>query len=196
MNREETIKRLIQCFGGEEILSSDLPSGAQLYYLGRDAYLKNDLKTAKIYENLIHILHNSHIPVTTDIGKGFIAAYGGIGILVHGNAKIGDYVTLGTNVTLGAAPRIHDHSYISTGARILRCVDIGPFSIVGANAVIKKPVPPLTIYAGVPGKEIGKIDEANLENYIEYFVAGMKRDPVFVDMVRKKIIDMLSENKH
>jgi serine O-acetyltransferase len=192
MNRAESAQHLIAILD-EDFLSSDLPTAAQLYYVGRKAFLNNDMKTAKVYENLIHLIHNSHIPSSTDIGTGLAIAYSGIGVLVHCNSKIGDYVTLGTNVTLGAAPRVKDHSYISTGAKILRCVDIGPFAIVGANAVVKKTVPPFSIFAGVPAKEIGSINEGNLEKYLEYFCAGRKNDLQFADEVRQKALKELSK---
>ncbi|MBO8130746.1 MAG: N-acetyltransferase [Candidatus Marinimicrobia bacterium] len=47
---------------------------------------------------------------------------------------------------------------IGSSATILAGVVIGEYSIVGAGAVVTKDVPPYTIVAGVPAKEIRKID--------------------------------------
>ena len=114
VEKVDPLKALIDRFG-EDFLAAELPSAAVLYYKARKAFLNNDIRTAKIHENLIHILHDSHVPATADIGVGLNVAYKGIGVLVHWNSKIGDYVTLGTNVTLGSAPCLKDHVYISTG---------------------------------------------------------------------------------
>ena len=185
--RKDAINYAINVFGGKAFLSNELPSAASIYYRAHESYLMNDLETAKSLENLIHILHNCHIPAQTEIGKGLNIAYKGIGVLVHKDSKIGNYVTLGTNVTLGAAPVLQDHVYISTGARVIGSrVTIGPFSIVGANAVVKESVPPLTIVAGVPSKVIRRITEDNLEKYLELFCAGQKNIPALVDEVRCK----------
>jgi serine acetyltransferase len=195
VDKVDPLKILIERFG-EDFLASELPSAAALYYKARNAYQSNDMRTAKIYENLIHILHDSHIPSTAEIGIGLNVAYKGIGVLVHYNSKIGDYVTLGTNVTLGSAPCLKDHVYISTGARVIGpSVTIGPFSIVGANAVVKKSVPPFTIVAGVPAKEVGKITEINLDKYLEYFCAGKKSDTALVESVRLKALQALAQSQ-
>jgi acetyltransferase-like isoleucine patch superfamily enzyme len=48
---------------------------------------------------------------------------------------------------------------IGTGAIILPGVTIGRGSIVGAGAVVTHDVPPMTVVAGVPAREIGRRDD-------------------------------------
>ncbi len=50
---------------------------------------------------------------------------------------------------------IKRNSYIGAGAVILPGVTIGEFSVVGAGAVVTKDIPPRTVFAGVPARQIG-----------------------------------------
>jgi len=69
------------------------------------------------------------------------------GIVIHFNARIGENVVIGHQVTLGgrdltcAAPCLEDGVYIGAGAKILGGVRVGRGATVGANAVITKDVP-------------------------------------------------------
>ncbi len=53
---------------------------------------------------------------------------------------------------------IEDGVWIGEGAVILKGVTIGERAVVGANAVVTKDVPPLSIVGGVPAKLIRKIE--------------------------------------
>ncbi|MFZ5998717.1 MAG: acyltransferase [Nitrospirota bacterium] len=52
---------------------------------------------------------------------------------------------------------IEDGAWLGEGCVVLKGVTIGERAVVGANAVVTKSVPPFTIVAGVPAKEIHKI---------------------------------------
>lgn len=54
--------------------------------------------------------------------------------------------------------RIGKHVFIGIGAKIMPGVTIGDYSVIGANAVVTKNVPPNEIWAGVPAVCIGKND--------------------------------------
>ena len=54
---------------------------------------------------------------------------------------------------------IKDNVFIGHGAVILPSVTIGPNAIVAAGAIVSKNVAEGTIVAGVPAKEIGKVDD-------------------------------------
>ncbi len=54
---------------------------------------------------------------------------------------------------------IKDNVFIGHGAIILPGVTIGPNAIVAAGSVVSKDVPPGSIAAGVPAREIGRVDD-------------------------------------
>ncbi len=57
-----------------------------------------------------------------------------------------------------SAPVVIEHDcWLGVNAVILKGVRIGHHSIIGANAVVTKSVPPYSKVAGVPGKIIGNI---------------------------------------
>lgn len=112
---------------------------------------------------------------------------------MHHQARVGRYCTIGTCVTLGAAPQVGNHVYIATGARLVGVgTSIGDFSIIGANAVVVHDVPPFSIVAGVPGRVVGQITAENLDSYLrDYLCAAGKSDDRFVARMRDEIIERL-----
>jgi serine O-acetyltransferase len=85
--------------------------------------------------------------------------HGGIILSAH---SIGDEVQIRQNTTLGVArtthnfelPIIEDRVDIGCGAVILGGITIGHDSVIGANAVVLKDVPPYSVAVGVPAKVI------------------------------------------
>jgi len=77
-----------------------------------------------------------------------------MGIVIHGNTRIGDNVVIGHQVTLlgrdltNAAPQVEDGVYIDAGAKILGGVRIGRAATIGANTVVTKDVPAGSIVVG------------------------------------------------
>lgn len=91
--------------------------------------------------------------VTVGDGVSFVHP---IANVVGGDAKIGHRVRFMGNVTVGTAkengyPIIEDDVTIGAGARVLGPVVVGRGSIIGANAVVVRDVPPNSIVTGVPG---------------------------------------------
>lgn len=109
---------------------------------------------------LIFLLYNSKVPASARIGKGSRLGYGGIGVVIHDRAVIGERVMIGPNVTIGGrsghheVPVIGNDVEISTGAKVLGPVRIGNHVIIGANAVVIKDVPDHAVVAGVPARII------------------------------------------
>jgi acetyltransferase-like isoleucine patch superfamily enzyme len=58
---------------------------------------------------------------------------------------------------------IKDDAWIGAGAILLPGIEIGEGAVVGAGAVVTKSVPPYTVVAGCPAKEIGKLPMASLK---------------------------------
>lgn len=138
-------------------------------------YFKNNIHlrtTSKIWENAIiraplasiTIGEHSHIGVNNVILGG------------ENGIEIGNYVMLGPNVVLAEGNHeyrditkpmllagsfsngkiiLEDDVWIGANCTITDNVTIGTGSIVGANSVVTKSIPPFTIYAGVPAVKIG-----------------------------------------
>lgn len=80
-----------------------------------------------------------------------------LGIVIGGDAKIGDRVRFFGNNTVGTAkengyPIIEEDVWVGAGARILGPIRIGARSVIGANAVVVTDIPPDSIAVGVPAK--------------------------------------------
>lgn len=56
---------------------------------------------------------------------------------------------------------IEDGVWLGEGCSVLKGVTIGLRSVVGANAVVTKDVPPFTVVGGVPARVIRKIDRCS-----------------------------------
>jgi hypothetical protein len=69
---------------------------------------------------------------------------------------------------------IHESCHFGSRTVILSGVEIGPRTIVGANSVVAKSLPPDTVCAGVPAKVICTLDE-----YLARHKAGLAAGPRF-----------------
>ncbi len=93
------------------------------------------------------------------IGQRFFIDHG-MGVVIGETTRIGDDVTLYQGVTLGGTgkqkgkrhPTIGDRVVISAGAKVLGSIEIGNDVLIGAGAVVIKPVPDNCTVVGVPGK--------------------------------------------
>lgn len=84
------------------------------------------------------------------------------GIVIHGQAEIGDGCILRQGVTIGNksldapfdAPSIGAYVNIGAGAKILGRVHIGNHAVIGANAVVTSDIPDYAVAVGIPAKVI------------------------------------------
>lgn len=135
-----------------------------LYMVAQWLLRKNIPILPQIFTLLIFLIYNSKVPASAKIGKGTKLAYGGIGVVIHNRAVIGQNTMIGTQVTIGGrsghyeVPVIGNNVDIATGAKILGPIRIGDNAIIGANAVVINDVPSKAVVAGVPAKIIKFID--------------------------------------
>ena len=131
-----------------------------LYRVGNTLHKNGIPILPKIINGLIRVIHNCAIYSETNIGKNSSFGYGGIAVIVHKRAVIGENCRIGSNVTIGGrsksldVPRIGNDVYIATGAKILGGITIGNNCVIGANAVVLKDVPDNSMVVGVPAKII------------------------------------------
>ncbi|QNF30874.1 serine acetyltransferase [Metabacillus sp. KUDC1714] len=142
-------------------------SALNLYRIAKACYHDGLQTAANFIKEYIFVKYNSFIPYTADIGEGTKLGYGGIGVVIHSNAKIGKNCVISQNVTIGSRgldPEIGDNVYISPGSK---CIGgkIGNNVIIGANAVITKEIPDNCVVAGVPAKIISN----DITKYQKYF---------------------------
>ncbi|GGH32347.1 serine acetyltransferase [Sphingobacterium alkalisoli] len=96
--------------------------------------------------------YNSHV------GKGLRLPHP-IGIVIGDGVIIGDNVMIFQQVTLGshgkagkdlAYPVIENNVRIYAGAKIIGGIRVGEGSIIGANSLINKDIPPYSVAYGIP----------------------------------------------
>lgn len=135
-------------------------SVTKLYRIGNWLHRHHVPFSAVIFKALIRLIFNCAVDPRTQIGKGTFFAYGGIAVVVHKMAIIGNNVTISQSVTIGGRsgnrtlPVIGNDVYIGAGAMILGDVKIGDNAIVGAGAVVLKNINKGETWAGVPAKKI------------------------------------------
>lgn len=101
------------------------------------------------------------------IGEGFFIQHGyatGIGARSIGkNCWVNQMVVIGYSDN-GKVPTLGDNVHVAMGAKVFGDIHIGDNSIIGANAVVTKNVPPNCTVVGIPARIIkrdGKrVDEA------------------------------------
>jgi serine O-acetyltransferase len=174
----ESLDPVIGAWLDEMPVERDVPT---LYRLWRQSarFLEegNDEGVSRC-SRLMMLLRSSYVPPQTQIGRGANFAYGGISVVLHRRARIGQHVSIGQNVTVGAkdsqdsvrgmqdvAPVIDDCAFIGPGAVVLGPIRIGAFSIIGANAVVTNDVAPGAV-VGVPA--LRHLSQLNADNILKY----------------------------
>jgi serine acetyltransferase len=133
-----------------------------LYRLGHWCYQRRIPIIPKLIYQLIYLLCNAAIPMSADIGEGVELAYGGLGVVLHERCKIGRFVSIGHQVTIGGrsrrwgVPVIEDRCVIGAGAKILGPIAIGTEAVIAANAVVLEDVPARSVVAGMPARVVRK----------------------------------------
>lgn len=131
-----------------------------IYRVGNFFYRHHLYPIAKLISFLNRFLFAVWLPSSASIGRKFVLGYGGLGVVIHSNAKIGNRVTIAQNVTIGRnfgdinVPIIGDDVYIGAGSVVFGEITIGNNVIIGANSLVNKSIPDNSTYVGNPGKVI------------------------------------------
>jgi len=106
-------------------------------------------------------LYGIELPYTAQIGQGVIIEHQH-GVVIHGNAVIGNNCIIRQGVTIGnrymdrptEAPVMGDNVNIGAGAKLLGNITIGDNVNIGANAVVINSFPANNIVVGIPAKSL------------------------------------------
>jgi serine O-acetyltransferase len=115
-----------------------------------------------IYRAMFRYVRNRYgieVPFSATIGRRVIIEHQS-GIVVHGDAVIGDDSIIRQGVTLGNktldrpfdAPVLGKRVNVGAGAKVLGAVRIGDGASIGANAVVLQDVPAGALAVGIPAK--------------------------------------------
>lgn len=127
--------------------------------LSQRCHDKGWTRMAKLFSLLNVLFFALEVPSRLEIGPGLVIPHPFGTIL--GAGRIGTNVVIYQQVTLGATladfnfdidqrPVVEDDVIITAGAKILGNVRLGKGSIIGANAVVLRNVPPYSVAVGVP----------------------------------------------
>ncbi len=108
--------------------------------------------------NITNIIHSSDISCEANIGANVRFGHGGIGVVIHANASIGNNCYIMQGVTIGGKkggyPIIGDNVTVGTNSVVLGDVNIGDNSTIGALSLVIRDVESNVIAAGIPTKVI------------------------------------------
>ena len=123
----------------------------------RPAWLRKPFSLAyRLLRTLVQIVAGIELHCETRVGRRLLIEHFG-GIIVSGDAVIGDDVVIRQGVTIGlrttgkrGAPVIGDRVDIGAGAKLLGAIRIGNDVVIGANAVVLCDVPDGALAVGIP----------------------------------------------
>lgn len=113
-----------------------------------------------LVNHLLRVLQTLFFSIEIDrdvtLGHGVYLIHS-LGIVIGGDARIGDRVRFYGNNTVGTVrddgyPTIEEDVRVGAGARILGPIRIGARAQIGANAVVLTDVPPDHVAVGVPAR--------------------------------------------
>jgi serine O-acetyltransferase len=118
------------------------------------------LVPARIWHTLTGAFFGIEVPVTVEAGAGLQFVHSG-GIVIHDNARLGEFCRIYQNVTVGSdrrgkTPVLGDHVTMWAGAIAIGGCRLGDFTQVGANSVCMGEMDVRDVsLAGCPAKPVG-----------------------------------------
>lgn len=144
--------------------------------LAHRLYLKKVPIIPSLLIRWIHFRYNSDMQSVTEVGGGTKLGHGGIGVVIHGAAKIGRNCILAQNVSIagkdGGAPVLKDWVYVGHASIVLGNVTIGNNAYIGALSLVNKDVPDNAIVAGIPAKIIKYRTDEDVKDWHEWVISN------------------------
>lgn len=136
----------------------------QCHRIAHYLYRHGQPASACFLQNLVSQEFGVDIHPAAKIGSGILLDHA-TGIVIGETAVVEDNVSMLHGVTLGGSgvehgcdrhPKIRRGVLLSTGAKVLGCVEVGEGAKVAAGSLVLENVPPHTTVAGIPAKVVGK----------------------------------------
>jgi serine O-acetyltransferase len=133
------------------------------YRLAHGFYRLRLFIVARMISQFARFLTGIEIHPGAKIGKRLFIDHG-FGVVIGETSIVGDDVMMYHGVTLGSKslvltkrhPTIGDRVVLGAGCKIIGDVTIEHDSIIGANSVVSKSLPPHSIVGGVPARSLKK----------------------------------------
>jgi serine O-acetyltransferase len=125
----------------------------------RWSWLRKSFSLAyKVAHIFVRAASGTDLPCETRVGRRLRIDHS-YGIVISGDAWLGDDVILRNGVTIGlrrtgvrGSPVIGDRVDIGAGAKVLGTIHIGDDVSIGANAVVLTDVPAYSVAVGIPAR--------------------------------------------
>jgi serine O-acetyltransferase len=133
-----------------------------LHRVAHRLHVRGMRRLSRVVTRLGRHLFATHIGPEAEIGPDCELGYGGMGVVIHSQARIGSDVLVSPGVIIGGrsglpgAPIIGNRVQIGAGAKILGPIRIGDDVLIGANAVVIHDVDPGDTVVGVPARPLAR----------------------------------------
>lgn len=148
----------------------NLKSPILLYRLSNWLWKKRVPIFPKLITLIIRFAYTCYLPHSATVGRDTVLAYGGMSVVVHGRARIGDGCHINQCVTIGGTskkygvPEIGNNVFIGAGAILLGPIVIGDNCVIAANSVVLSDIPANSLAAGAPA--VVKKQNINAKDFI------------------------------
>lgn len=151
-----------------------------LFYRTRIPLLRSAVRFGcQVARKWMEIITGISLPPECFIGPGLYIGHFG-NIIISPEVRIGSNCNLAQGITLGYGgrgekggyPTLGNRVYIAANAVVVGKITIGDDAVIGAGAVVTKPVPPRAVVAGNPSRIISYRGSFDFVLY-----DGMEHDP-------------------